>query len=164
MYISSLQAKGPGRFQNYQVFCTSSIPGRRAMAMGNMNRKGLAEQAEIANFAEKLWTYVGALFLPFPLRGWSRALDAAWRIDVIILWNLCIYLDRYSRFFRLTNFQKVVKILSDFCERRDIMPFPCCGKCGGNLTWQTISFGGIQGILVYCAACGAAVSWVPRPD
>jgi hypothetical protein len=41
---------------------------------------------------------------------------------------------------------------------------PCCPKCGGaNITWQTKTFGGFTGFLMYCGDCGVAISWAPRP-
>ena len=44
------------------------------------------------------------------------------------------------------------------------MATPCCAKCGNkNITWETRTFAGKSGILVYCSSCGAIVSWTPKP-
>lgn len=44
------------------------------------------------------------------------------------------------------------------------MAAPNCVKCGSNnITYQDRLFGGIYGVLVYCAACGAIISWAPKP-
>jgi hypothetical protein len=39
---------------------------------------------------------------------------------------------------------------------------PKCGHCGGNsFSYSSNSQGGMNGYLVYCAGCGAVVSWTP---
>ncbi len=44
------------------------------------------------------------------------------------------------------------------------MASPCCSKCGStNITWQTKTFNGIEGMLIYCSDCGAVIGWVPKP-
>lgn len=45
------------------------------------------------------------------------------------------------------------------------MATPCCAKCGHtSFTYSTKTHGGITGMYVYCAGCGAVVSWVPKPQ
>jgi hypothetical protein len=40
----------------------------------------------------------------------------------------------------------------------------CCPKCGStDITWETKTFS-VEGVLVYCASCGAIVSWAPKPE
>ena len=41
---------------------------------------------------------------------------------------------------------------------------PCCAKCGSlELTSRKTSFQSLWGVLVYCGACGAVVTWAPKP-
>ena len=45
------------------------------------------------------------------------------------------------------------------------MATPYCPKCESrHFTNQTKTFGGLSEILVYCADCGAAIGWAPRPQ
>lgn len=41
---------------------------------------------------------------------------------------------------------------------------PCCANCGEiHITFRVQSYGGIDGVLVYCGDCGAIVSWSAKP-
>jgi hypothetical protein len=40
----------------------------------------------------------------------------------------------------------------------------CCAKCGSMQITFEIRVFLVPGILVYCATCGAIVSWVPKPE
>lgn len=45
------------------------------------------------------------------------------------------------------------------------MPSPRCAECKStNIAWETKTFSGIAGVLVYCGACGAVISWAPKPE
>jgi hypothetical protein len=40
---------------------------------------------------------------------------------------------------------------------------PCCAKCGSKkFAGVSMSFAGVEGVMVYCFDCGAAVGWGPR--
>lgn len=40
---------------------------------------------------------------------------------------------------------------------------PCCGHCKSTeLTYRMRVFGGVDGVLVFCATCGAVFGWGPE--
>jgi hypothetical protein len=41
---------------------------------------------------------------------------------------------------------------------------PCCAKCESTLIGSTRrSWQGVEGLLIFCTACGAIITWAPVP-